>query len=97
MSTNMWSQNASLSGGTLSLAGISAAQLAKDFGTPTFFLDEAAYRSRALTWHNGLQREFGPHAGTIYYAAKSLSVQLLRNGSARSELVSMSAQVANSQ
>ena len=67
----MWSQNASLSGGTLSLAGISAAQLAKDFGTPTFFLDEAAYRSRALTWHKGLQREFGPHAGTIYYAAKS--------------------------
>ena len=71
MSTHMWSQNASLSGGTLSLAGISAAQLAKDFGTPTFFLDEAAYRSRALAWHNGLQSEFGPHAGTIYYAAKS--------------------------
>jgi len=67
----MWSQNASLSGGTLSLAGISAAQLAKDFGTPTFFLDEAAYRGRALAWHNGLQSEFGPHAGTIYYAAKS--------------------------
>jgi diaminopimelate decarboxylase len=67
----MWSQNASLSGGTLSLAGIPAAQLAKDFGTPTFFLDEDAFRSRALTWHNGLQREFGPHAGTIYYAAKS--------------------------
>ena len=71
MSTHMWSQNASLSGGTLSLAGISAAQLAKDFGTPTFFLDEAAYRGRALAWHNGLQNEFGPHAGTIYYAAKS--------------------------
>jgi len=71
MSTNMWSQNASLSGGSLSLAGISAAQLAKDFGTPTFFLDEAAYRGRALAWHNGLQSEFGPHAGTIYYAAKS--------------------------
>jgi diaminopimelate decarboxylase len=67
----MWSQNASLSGGALSLAGISAAQLAKDFGTPTFFLDEAAYRGRALSWHDGLQREFGPHAGTIYYAAKS--------------------------
>jgi diaminopimelate decarboxylase len=67
----MWSQNASFSGGTLSLAGISAAQLAKDFGTPTFFLDEDAFRSRALTWHDGLQSEFGPHAGTIYYAAKS--------------------------
>ncbi|CAN2178983.1 LysA Diaminopimelate decarboxylase [Candidatus Nanopelagicaceae bacterium] len=71
MSTHMWSQNASLSGGTLSLAGISAAQLAKEFGTPTFFLDEAAYRARALAWHNGLQGEFGPQAGTIYYAAKS--------------------------
>ena len=71
MSTHMWSQNASLSGGTLSLAGISAAQLAKEFGTPTFFLDEGAYRARALAWHNGLQSEFGPQAGTIYYAAKS--------------------------
>ena len=67
----MWSKNSSLAGGTLSLAGIPAAQLAKDFGTPTFFLDEDAYRSRALAWHNGLQSEFGAHAGTVYYAAKS--------------------------
>ena len=68
---NMWSKNASLAGETLSLAGIPAAQLAKDFGTPSFFIDEDAYRSRALAWHNGLHSEFGPNAGTIYYAAKS--------------------------
>jgi diaminopimelate decarboxylase len=67
----MWSSNAFLVGGTLSLSGISAAQLAKEFGTPTFFLDEAAYRSRARAWHDGLQSEFGPNAGSIYYAAKS--------------------------
>ena len=67
----MWSKNASLDGGTLTLSGIPAAQLAKEFGTPAFFLDEDAYRSRALAWHNGLQSEFGPNAGTIYYAAKS--------------------------
>jgi diaminopimelate decarboxylase len=67
----MWSKNTSLLDGTVSLAGISAAQLAKDFGTPTFFLDEDAYRARALAWHNGLRDEFGSHAGTIYYAAKS--------------------------
>lgn len=67
----MWSKNASLDGGTLSLAGIPAAQLAQEFGTPAFFLDEDAYRSRALAWKNGLQSEFGAHAGTIYYAAKS--------------------------
>jgi diaminopimelate decarboxylase len=67
----MWSKNASLDNGTLSLSGIPAAQLAKEFGTPAFFLDEDAYRSRALAWQNGLQSEFGPNAGTIYYAAKS--------------------------
>ena len=71
MSTNMWSKNASLAGGSLSLAGIPAAQLAKEFGTPTFFIDEDAYRARALAWHNVLQSEFGSYAGTIYYAAKS--------------------------
>jgi diaminopimelate decarboxylase len=67
----MWSKNASLEGGVLSLSGIPAAQLAKDFGTPTFFIDEDAFRSRSLAWHNGLQSQFGSHAGTIYYAAKS--------------------------
>ena len=71
MSNDMWSKNSSLQGGTLSLAGITAAQLAKDFGTPTFFLDEDAYRSRALAWQSGLQSHFGSHTGTIYYAAKS--------------------------
>jgi diaminopimelate decarboxylase len=68
---NMWSKNASLEGGVLSLSGISAAALAKDFGTPSFFIDEDAFRSRSLAWHNGLQSQFGPSAGTIYYAAKS--------------------------
>ena len=67
----MWSKNSSLDSGVLSLAGISAAQLAKDFGTPTFFLDEDAFRSRALGWQEGLQNEFGPHAGEVFYAAKS--------------------------
>ena len=67
----MWSKNSSLEGGVLSLSGIPAAQLAKDFGTPTFFLDEDAFRSRSLAWHVGLQNQFGSNAGTIYYAAKS--------------------------
>jgi diaminopimelate decarboxylase len=68
---NMWSKNASLNGGVLSLSGISAGELAKDFGTPSFFIDEDAFRSRSLAWHNGLQSQFGSNAGTIYYAAKS--------------------------
>ncbi len=67
----MWSKNVSFDGGALHLSGISAAHLAKEFGTPAFFLDEDAYRSRALAWQHGLQAEFGAQAGTIYYAAKS--------------------------
>ena len=67
----MWSKNVSFESGVLHLSGIPAAKLAQEFGTPAFFLDEDAYRSRALAWQNGLQSEFGAHAGTIYYAAKS--------------------------
>jgi diaminopimelate decarboxylase len=71
MSNHMWSQNTSFSDGTLQLSGIPAAQLARDFGTPTFFLDEAAFRSRVKSWQSGVEQEFGAHAGTVFYAAKS--------------------------
>lgn len=67
----MWSSNSSLEDGVLSLAGIPAAQLAKDFGTPTFFLDEDAFRARALGWQESLTVEFGAHTGEVFYAAKS--------------------------
>jgi hypothetical protein len=34
----MWSRNISFTNGELHLSGISAAKLAKDFGTPAFFI-----------------------------------------------------------
>ena len=55
----------------LSLAGITAKTLAKEFGTPTFFIDEADFRERALAWDKALKDSFGPHAGTVYYASKA--------------------------
>ncbi len=67
----MWSKDVTFLNGELHLSGISSSQLAEDFGTPTFFLDEAAFKSRALAWKNELNVEFGDSAGTIYYAAKS--------------------------
>ena len=67
----MWSRNTSVTNGELHLSGISAAQLAKDFGTPAFFIDEADFRERAIEWNNALRDEFGSHAGTVYYAAKA--------------------------
>lgn len=66
----MWSSSVQ-SGSELSIAGIPAKQLAKDFGTPAFFIDEADFYARAAAWKTSLQQSFGPHAGTVYYAAKA--------------------------
>ena len=67
----MWSKNVSFESGVLHLSGIPATKLAQEFGTPAFFLDEDSFRTRAVAWNNGLRDEFGDHAGTIFYAAKS--------------------------
>jgi len=66
----MWSSNVT-TGSELSLAGISAQQLANDFGTPTFFIDEADFFARALAWDKALKDAFGANAGTVYYASKA--------------------------
>ncbi len=70
---SMWSKNVDFVGGELTLAGLPASQLAREFGTPTFFLDEDAFRSRALAWRDGLRAEFGDSAGHVFYASKSFS------------------------
>ncbi len=66
----MWSSSVT-TGAELSIAGISAKTLVKEFGTPTFFLDEADFRERALAWDKALKDAFGPRAGTVYYASKA--------------------------
>ncbi len=68
---NVWSSEVKFENGQLHLGGISAKTLAREFGTPTFFLDEADFRSRAAAWGQALQSTFGENAGTVYYAAKA--------------------------
>ena len=68
----MWSSSVQ-TGTELSIAGISAKNLAKEFGTPTFFIDEADFRARALAWNDALKEAFGDKAGTVYYASKAFS------------------------
>ena len=68
----MWSSSVK-TGSELSIAGITAKQLAKDFGTPTFFIDEADFRARALAWNDALKEAFGDKAGTVYYASKAFT------------------------
>jgi diaminopimelate decarboxylase len=70
---SMWSSHISFDGGELSLSGITASALAEEFGTPTFFLDEAAFRSRAISWRDGLKNEFGDKAGHVFYASKAFT------------------------
>jgi diaminopimelate decarboxylase len=71
MNSSMWSKNITFSGGQLQLSGVGAIELAKEFGTPTFFLDEEAFRARATAWSDALSAEFGSQAGGVFYAAKS--------------------------
>ncbi len=73
MSNSMWSKNIAFVDGQLTLSGIPARQLAQEFGTPTFFLDEEAFRSRAAAWRDGLKAEFGDSAGHVFYASKSFT------------------------
>ncbi len=55
----------------LTIGGVSAADLAQEFGTPLFVVDEYDFVSRAKEWKSALLASFGDRAGTVYYAAKS--------------------------
>lgn len=67
----MWSPAISFEKGSLAVSGLSARQLAKEFGTPTFFIDEDHFRARAAAWARSLESHFGASAGEVYYAAKA--------------------------
>jgi diaminopimelate decarboxylase len=66
----MWSSSVK-TGAEISIAGITAKDLAKEFGTPAFFVDQADFYSRATAWNTALKDSFGDNAGTVYYAAKA--------------------------
>ena len=67
----MWSSAVSFNKEGLALGGLTARSLASEFGTPTFFIDENHFRSRAQIWADALNANFGDSAGTVYYAAKA--------------------------
>jgi len=67
----MWSRAISFDQGHLTLDGLSARDLATQFGTPAFFIDEEHFRARARAWAKSLDLHFGASAGDVYYAAKA--------------------------
>ena len=66
----MWSSNVSAEN-QLSISSIPVSQLAKEFGTPAFIMDEMDFRNRAIAWNLALTNAFGDNAGSVYYAAKA--------------------------
>jgi len=78
----VWSQNSARNGhGVIEVAGVSALELAEQFGTPLYVIDEADARARALAARTAFDREFARvgSAAHVYYAGKAfLSSEVAR-------------------
>jgi len=71
------SSNASFVEGEFAVAGVKATDLAKEFGTPAFIIDEADFDLRANAFRQALENSFGERAGACYYAAKAfISIEI---------------------
>ena len=69
MSHNPWAANVKFVNNQLTVAGISATELAKEFGTPAFILDEQDFKSRAMAFTDAMKRSFD--SSIVYYASKA--------------------------
>ena len=69
----LWSANVSKIDGELTIAGETARELAAEFGTPLYVVDEDDFRARARAFKEGFE------GAEVYYAAKAfLSVATAR-------------------
>ncbi|MDH6180540.1 diaminopimelate decarboxylase [Microbacteriaceae bacterium SG_E_30_P1] len=79
---NVWSMGASRdSSGELVIAGVRASDLAAEFGTPLYVVDEADARTRASRIRTSFDREFARvgSSAKVYYAGKAfLSTEVAR-------------------
>jgi diaminopimelate decarboxylase len=58
--------------GALEVGGVDVRDLAAEFGTPAFVLDEADFRARAAAFRDAFATAFGPHGGSeVCYAGKA--------------------------
>lgn len=63
----LWSTNVSKVDGVLTVAGFAADELAAEFGTPTYVVDEDDFRTRARAFRDA----FGAIGADVYYAGKA--------------------------
>ena len=67
---DIFSTNASFAN-ELSIGGVKATDLVREFGSPLFVVDEDDFKARALAFKSALDKHFGTHAGRVYYASKA--------------------------
>lgn len=62
---HLWSQNVTKTDGVLQVAGMSATEIAEEFGTPAYVIDEADFRSRAQDFATAFA------GADVFYAGKA--------------------------
>ena len=74
LDATVWSSNITRSdAGVLTIAGIAATDLARDFGTPAYVVDEADFRARCRAWVRALSD------ADVFYAGKAfLTIEIAR-------------------
>jgi diaminopimelate decarboxylase len=59
-------------GGAIEVGGVDVADLAEEFGTPAYVLDEADFRARAVAFRDAFRDAFADLAGAdVFYAGKA--------------------------
>jgi diaminopimelate decarboxylase len=68
----LWPDGAHIdAGGHLIIGGCDTVELARNYGTPLYLLDEATFRAGCRTYRNALARHY-PGASSAHYASKAL-------------------------
>ena len=77
MSHNPWAANVKFENGQLIVAGLSSKELAAEYGTPAYILDEEDFKARASAFTNAMAKSFD--SSIVYYASKAfLCKQVVR-------------------
>jgi diaminopimelate decarboxylase len=71
LNPKIWPLTAERKNEVITIGGCAVTDLAREYGTPSFILDEADFKSRANQWRSSVEKSFGENAGTTYYAAKA--------------------------
>ena len=67
-----WPSSARRVGGEIAIGGIGVSELAAEYGTPLYILDEDVLRARARAWKEAMDEAFARLRGAdVYYAGKA--------------------------